>query len=193
MDYREKMEKYERFSKIAVIVGITAAIVAILIGIIGILVERSRMQESKVNMDQVFQEVEGNEDEGTKTAALMVDTRAEGGETEEGNLAERLADIQVYFAGIEDAVISEDTVIYLENLKENGDILMQYEITDKGSGETLETTGLIPSGEHVEWVPGKALKKGVHTLIMHESPFYSYDGEYFALTQGNNEVTFTIR
>ena len=82
MDYREKMEKYERFSKIAVIVGITAAIVAILIGIIGILVERSRMQEAE-NMDQVYQEVEGNEDEGTKTAALMVDTRAEGGETEE--------------------------------------------------------------------------------------------------------------
>lgn len=191
MDDKERLEKYKRISRIAVIVGIISVIAAVMIGIIGFVVSGSNLASRSTEPEQMIEDLE--EADGFRNAALMVDTRAKGSEAEKGSLAELLADRQVYFAGIEDAVISEDTVIYLENLKENGDILIQYEVIDKENGESLETTGLIPSGEHVAWVPGEALEKGTHTLILHESPFYPYEGEYFALTQGNNEVTFTIQ
>ena len=129
----------------------------------------------------------------TKTSALVLDTRASGEAAKETSLAEILADRQVYFAGIDDATIGKSTVIYLENMPENDDILMQYQIVDKGSGEILETTGLIPSGESIPWVPGEVLADGSYTLIFMEKPFYEYQGEYIALTQGNNEVNITIQ
>ena len=125
--------------------------------------------------------------------SLMLDTRADGSETDSNNLMELLADREVYFAGIEDAQIDSKTEIYLENMKENDDILMQYVITDKNSGEVYEETGLIPAGSHIAWVPGEKLQNGSYTLIFHEKPFYPYEGEMIALTQGNNEVTITIQ
>ncbi len=127
-----------------------------------------------------------------KTGALVLDTRASGEPAEETSLAALLSDRQVYFAGIDDVTISRQSVIYLENLPENDDILMQYEIVNKDTGETLETTGLIPAGERIAWIPGEMLADGSYTLVFKEKPFYEYQGGYFALTQGNNEVSITI-
>ena len=125
--------------------------------------------------------------------SMMLDTRADRAGEDGNELADLLADREVYFAGIEDAEISDSTEILLENMKENDDILMQYIITDKDTGEVYEETGLIPAGSHIAWVPGKQLKSGSYTLIFHEKPFYPYEGDMIALTQGNNEVTITIQ
>ena len=189
---RESYERNKRIMRIAAVTGILASIAGVVVGIIALVSMAMEKQRARnVEIERIFQEAESPADIGI--GSLMVDTRSEKGKGAGGSLADLLADRQVYFAGIENATISQDTVIYLENMEENDDILMQYEITDKETDEVLETTGLIPAGEQVAWTPGEKLKAGTYTLIFHEKPFYPYDGDYAALTQGNNEVVFTIQ
>ena len=188
---RERIELDRRIMRISAVVGALAAIVALVVGVVALVsMNVKRTTADNVEAEPIVREVTVSESAGV--GSLMVDTRSEKGGEKRGSLADILADRQVYFAGIENATISRDTVIYLENMEENGDILMQYKISDKATGEVLESTGLIPSGEQVAWSPGEKLKEGTYTLIFHEKPFYPYEGDYVALTQGNNEVTITI-
>ncbi len=132
----------------------------------------------------------------SKGGNLVIDTRSSAEGTEKSSLAEALEDRQVYFAGIEDCVISGNTDIYLENVSENEDILMKYDIVDKDTGNVLESTDLIPSGEHVAWNAGSVLSEGEHTLIFRQSPYFPWDeaeSGYVPLTQANNEVIVTIK
>lgn len=130
------------------------------------------------------------------TGNLIIDTRSSDEKKGTSDLVEALKDRQVFFAGIEDAVITKSTTIFLENVEENEDILMKYDIVDKETGETLESTGLIPAGEHIEWKAGEVLSEGEHTLIFRETPYFPWeeaqDG-YVQLTQANNEVILTVQ
>ncbi len=184
--YEERQEQNRKM--ILIFIG-GIALIAALCAVVWIMTKHAEGQITEADKAVVADLPQAEE---PRNVALVLDTRASA-EKEEDNLAELLADRQVYFAGIEDATINRQTVIYLENMKENDDILMQYEITDKDTGEVLETTGLIPSGEHVDWIPGEKLADGSYTLVFHEKPFYEYKGEYVALTQGNNEVAIRIQ
>lgn len=133
----------------------------------------------------------GNGETATGQGGLVVDTRAtetQKAEPETDPLAER----NVYFSGIEDATISRETVVQLDNREENLDFLLRYEIYD-GDGELVFETDLIPSGQYVEWVPGETLGAGVHTLSFLQIPYYvDGAGEYTSLTQGSCQVTLAI-
>jgi len=125
---------------------------------------------------------------------LNLDTRATTSK-DRTSLNEVLKDRQVYFSGIEDSSVNENTVVYLENAPENEDIYMVYKIIDKETGDIYEVTDLIPAGEHVEWEPSLILPKGEHTLIFNETPYFKWDESetgYVQLTQANNEVVFTV-
>ena len=124
---------------------------------------------------------------------VVLDDRSNSDPTQQ-TVNEELANRQVYFSGIDDATISKQTVVYLENLPENGDFLMQYEITDTDTGKVIEKTGLIPSGEHVDWIPGETLEAGEYHLNFREIPYYQIgEDDYMTLTTGNNQVTFVIQ
>ena len=189
---RDGFEMDKSIVRAGAVIGIIAGVIALVVGIIALF----SMKDGKGAARDLAEKMPVQDTavpEPARMGALMVDTRAEKGESDGKSLIDILGDRQVYFAGIENAVISSDTVISLENMEENEDILMQYEITDKESGEVLETTGLIPAGEQVAWKPGEKLKTGTYTLVFHEMPFFPFEGEYVALTQGNNEVTITIQ
>lgn len=123
---------------------------------------------------------------------MVVDTRAAqdgGGESAENPLAGR----NVYFSGIEDAAIGRETVVRLDNREENLDFLLRYEIYDAGTGKLVFETDLIPSGQHIDWVPGETLEPGEYTLDFLQIPYYpDPSGEYVGLTQGSNQVTLAI-
>lgn len=122
-------------------------------------------------------------------ANIQIDTRA----TDEEKAANPLANRQVFFSGINDADVNAKTVVYLENLPENEDFYMTYQVEDKDSGEIVFETGLIPAGEHVEWTIGDSLSVGEHNLIFHEKPFWlDAEGNKVPLTSGNNEAVFTV-
>lgn len=122
---------------------------------------------------------------------LVVDTRAADTQAA-GPVADPLAGRNVYFSGIEDAAISRETVVQLENQEENLDFLLRYEIYD-GDGELVFGTDLIPSGQHVDWVPGETLGAGVHTLSFLQIPCYvDGAGECISLTQGSCQATLAI-
>lgn len=125
---------------------------------------------------------------------LVVDTRAtDTGKsgTKEGG-ADPLAGRNVYFSGMEDAIIGLDTVVQLDNREENLDFLLRYEIYDV-EGNLVHETDLIPSGQHVDWVPGETLGTGEHTLSFLQIPYYvDGAGEYIGLTQGSCQVTLAI-
>lgn len=160
---------------------LTRVVIAVLLVIIALLLWKSCSKEPAKAPAK-----EGN---------LTIDTRS-GEKEEEASLADVLKDRQVFFSGIEDAVISKETKVYLENPKENQDILMKYEVIDKESGEVVETTDLIPAGESVTWMAGEVLTIGEHTLIFHEMPYYPWEeaeNGYYPLTQGNNEVVFAVK
>lgn len=129
---------------------------------------------------------------GTPAAkGLVVDTRATDARTEEPG-ADPLAGRNVYFSGIEDAAISRETVVQLDNREENLDFLLRYEVYD-GDGNLVFETGLIPSGQHVDWVPGETLGAGEHTLDFLQIPYHvSGDGELTGLTQGSCRATLAI-
>ncbi len=96
-------------------------------------------------------------------------------------------------SGIEDTVIGPETVVQLDNREENIDFLLRYEIYDTGTGELVFETDLIPSGQHIDWVPGETLEPGEYTLNFLQIPYYpDPSGEYVALTQGSNQVNLAI-
>lgn len=173
------MKKEVTVNKKLVVVIIALFLILNALVTVGFLVN---MRSSKDNGDSV------NKD-------LCMDVRAVPKGEDKDDLAKILADMQVYFCGIEDAVINDSSVVYLENDKENKGIYMRYVITDKDTGEVLEVTDLISAGDCVEWVPGEKLSKGEHTLIFNEAPFFQWkeaENGYVPLTQANNEVVFTV-
>lgn len=129
---------------------------------------------------------------GTHAGSMVVDTRASGTqvhEPEESPLTGR----NVYFSGFGDAVIASGGVVQLDNREENLDFMLRYEIYDAGTGELVFETDLIPSGQHVDWMPGEALKPGEYTLNFLQIPYYpDPSGEYIGLTQGSNQITLAI-
>lgn len=129
----------------------------------------------------------------TTGGSMDVDTRATSQIEEmfKGQENER----DVYFAGINDAVINEKTKVLLENLPENEDYLMKYEIYNVDTDEKVFETDLIPSGSHIVWMAGEDLgEAGTYNLLFVESPFAPLDdGTYEPLTVGRNTVTFTVR
>ena len=123
---------------------------------------------------------------------LVIDTRA----TDEAKKAENpLADRQVYFAGIEDTVVSKTDTIELENLPANEDFVMRYVITDLDTNEQIYETDLIPSGEHVNWTPAETLPPGTYNIAFTEIPFYptGADDEFIPLTQGRNVIKLIVK
>ncbi len=120
------------------------------------------------------------------------DTRASDARTEEPG-ADPLAGRNVYFSGIGDTAISREAVVRLDNREENLDFLLRYEVYD-GDGELVFETGLIPSGQHVDWVPGETLGAGEHTLSFLQIPYYVDEaGELTGLTQGSCQATLAIQ
>lgn len=120
---------------------------------------------------------------------LVVDERAT---IERRDPYKALSNRQVYYAGIEDCTVNKNTVIYLENLEDNGDILMKYDIY-VGDEKVFETD-LIPSGNHVEWKPSDSLKSGkTYKINLQQTPYYPLEnGEYLSLTSPINTVNITI-
>lgn len=135
---------------------------------------------------------QGGGETESSPGGMVVDTRAAqdgGGESAENPLAGR----SVYFSGIEDAAIGRETVVQLDNREENLDFLLRYEIYDAGTGDLVFETDLIPSGQHIDWVPGETLEPGEYTLDFLQIPYYpDPSGEYISLTQGSNQVTLAI-
>lgn len=103
-----------------------------------------------------------------------------------------LSDRNVYFAGFDNFTVGQDNVVYFENLKENGDIFMAYEVYL--GDELVHKTGLIPSGEYSQWTPAGDLKPGSYDISIKNVPYYSFDGvNYEKLTyQPVNNVNVVI-
>lgn len=103
-----------------------------------------------------------------------------------------LAGRNVYFSGIADSTVNAKTIVYLENLPENGnDIYMKYDIYN--GKDLLFSTKLIPAGKAVAWQIGEALPKGEYKLTFCETPYWEKaEGEYVSLTGGSNIVNFVV-
>lgn len=116
---------------------------------------------------------------------LMIATNAED--------SNPLANRSVSFVGMDDCTIKTGDSIKLENLPENQDFYLKFQITDTETGKDVYSTDLIPSGQSVMWVPSENLDKGVHHLAFLQLPYWKNpSGEYIPLTAGNNEVALTI-
>lgn len=133
---------------------------------------------------------------GTEAAGgsggMVVDARAakEGDGDTAGN---PLAGRSVYFSGIEDSAIGREAAVRLENREENLDFLLRYEIYNAGTGALVFETDLIPSGQHVDWIPGETLEPGEYMLDFRQIPYCPEpSGGYTGLTQGSNRVTLAI-
>ena len=129
---------------------------------------------------------------GTGYNNLTIDTAA----AEEHETASPISSRNVYFAGIDNSTCNGDTIVYLENLPENDDFLMRYEIytlTEDGQRkDMIHETDLIPSGKHVNWKPAEDLEVGVHHVAFVEQPFMQSGKDYIPLTAGENQVVLTI-
>ena len=127
--------------------------------------------------------------DGLSLGELKVDNRATG---DAKSAARSLSGRQVYYAGLEDCVVNQDTVVYLENLAENIDIYMAYEITV--DGEIVFKTDLIPPGEYVEWTPAENLDAGkTYVVYLKETPYYEEnEGQFLPLTAPTNMVNITV-
>ena len=134
--------------------------------------------------------IEGaKETTGVISAGLIIDENATD-KTKENQQTDPLSERMVYFAGIEDCTINQQSIVYLENLPENEDFLMKYQIFE---GEKLiYETDLIPSGMHIEWKAAEDLSIGEHKLDFKEVPYYPVDGNYIELTSGVNAVVITV-
>lgn len=129
---------------------------------------------------------------GTGRGGMVVDTRATDAQAG-GQGTDPLLGRNIYFSGIGDATIGSTTVVRLDNREENLDFLMRYEVYDSATGELVFETELIPSGQHIDWVPGETLGAGEHTLDFLQIPYYpGPSGEYISLIQGSNRVTLAI-
>ncbi len=123
---------------------------------------------------------------------LIADTEAtESTETEE--VKEALKDRNVFFAGMDNISADENTIVRLENLKDNGDILISYVIQNNSTGEELFRTDLIPSGHHVDWKPSETLEEGSYDICYVQNPVWQdKDGNYIPLTSASNVATLTL-
>ena len=103
-----------------------------------------------------------------------------------------LADRQVYYAGFDDFAVKKGNIVFLENLKENDDIFMSYEIYI--GDKLVHKTGLIPSGQYSEWLPADEITPGEYDIAIKNIPYYSYNGtDFFVLAyQPVNTVKMTI-
>lgn len=112
------------------------------------------------------------------------------------DLKSALAGRQVYFSGLEDSIIDSATPVFLENLPENGEILMKYRVTNQNTGEVIFKSDMISSGSHAEWIPGETLPAGEYCFSIHATPYFPFgDGEdgFVSLTAADNVVYFTIQ
>ncbi len=115
------------------------------------------------------------------------------GETEE-NGDNPLSGRNIYFSGMEDAVIGMDGIVCLENSVENGDFLMKYEVYEAEGGELVYESGLIASGGSVDWMPGGSLGAGEHLLTFLQVPCYmDGEGNYISLTRGSCQAWLRIK
>ena len=112
----------------------------------------------------------------------------EAGEDTE-NKDNPLKDLYVTYSGITDATINEDTIVQLENLEENGDIVIKF--TVKEGNKVIHDTDYVASGKHLNWEAGKDLTKGEHTLTLIQTPKIMVDGKYVPLTSGTCEFVLT--
>ncbi len=100
----------------------------------------------------------------------------------------------IYFSGVEDAVIGMDGIVRLENSVENGDFLMKYEVYEAEGGELVYESGLIASGGSVDWMPGKSLGAGEHLLTYLQIPCYmDGEGNHISLTRGSCQAWIKIK
>ncbi len=129
---------------------------------------------------------------GTGYNNLTIDTAA----SEEHETAGSISSRNVYFAGIDNSTCNGGTIVYLENLPENEDFLMRYEIytlTEDGQRkDMIHETDLIPSGKHVNWKPAEDLGVGIHHVAFVGQPFMKSGKDYIPLTAGENQVLLTI-
>ncbi len=96
---------------------------------------------------------------------------------ERESTASILSDRQVYYAGLEDCTVGPDSIVYLENLKENNDIYMAYRISV--DGVVIHETGLIPAGEFSKWTPSDVLNPGQYELSIRNIPYYDTGNENY--------------
>lgn len=135
---------------------------------------------------------EADLDNLAQAGSLRIDARATTSQDKEEK-SSPLFERKVYFSGMEDATIYPESVIQLDNRKENLDFWLKYEIYHTETGEKIFETDLIPSGQSVEWVPGETLAPGKYVLTFLQMPYYlTAQGEYIGLTQGSNQVTLAI-
>lgn len=130
---------------------------------------------------------------GSGTWGGSVRVEAGAGETEE-NGETPLSGRNIYFSGVEDAVIGMDSVVCLENSVENGDFLMKYEVYEAEGGELVYESGLIASGGSVDWMPGGSLGAGEHLLTYLQIPCYmDGEGNHISLTRGSCQAWIKIK
>ncbi len=123
---------------------------------------------------------------------VVIDSNATSKDEQE--LEAKLASRNIYFAGIDNATITTESRIKLENLPENEDFLMKYTVTNEATGEKVYETDLIPSGQFVNWIAGDTLGKGEYDLSFLMTPYVLLDdGTYKTLTSGNNTVHIVIQ
>lgn len=135
----------------------------------------------------------GGKGKGSGTWGGSVRVAAGAGETEE-NGENPLSGRNIYFSGVEDAVIGMDGIVRLENSVENGDFLMKYEVYEAEGGELVYESGLIASGESVDWMPGGSLGAGEHILTYLQIPCYTDgEGNYISLTRGSCQAWIKIK
>lgn len=135
----------------------------------------------------------GRKGTGPGTWGGSVRAEAGTGETEE-NGDNSLSGRNIYFSGMEDAVIGMDGIVRLGNSMENGDFLMKYEVYEAEGGEPVYESGLIASGGSVDWMPGGSLGAGEHLLTFLQIPCYmDGEGNYISLTRGSCQAWLRIK
>lgn len=132
---------------------------------------------------------------GTGPGTWGGSVRAETGAGETGENGDNpLSGRNIYFSGMEDAVIGMDGIVCLENSVENGDFLMKYEVYEAEGGEPVYESGLIASGGSVDWMPGGSLGAGEHLLTFLQVPCYmDGEGNCISLTRGSCQAWLRIK
>lgn len=131
--------------------------------------------------------------ESAQPGSLVLDTTA----TEEQNteFVDPLADRYVELTGYDDMVISDNQQIFLKNLPENDDFVIQYTIINNKTKEQIYQTDLIPSGQGVYWTPSENMEAGEYEIAIVQSPYWlnPQTNEYQPLTSGSNIINMTVR
>ena len=177
------MDQKEKENKVLKIL-IAAVVCLLLITVFLIVVVMMRIGQVESPQENAEQMIMANVGSGAAADISMdsnlTDTR--------GDLSNRM----VYYAGLEDCTVNSSSVVYLENLPENEDIYMSYEISK--DGEVIHKTGLIPAGEFSKWTPSEVLSPGVYSLAIKNIPYYDTgDGNYETLAyQPVNVISMTV-